>query len=36
LYNYRIVYRLHGERVQIVAIPHGARLLASDLLSEDG
>lgn len=36
LYNYRIIYRLHGETVQIVTITHGARLLASDLLSQDG
>ncbi|MCL4203064.1 MAG: type II toxin-antitoxin system RelE/ParE family toxin [Pirellulaceae bacterium] len=36
LYNYRIIYRVQGEIVQIVTITHGARLLASDLLSEDG
>jgi toxin ParE1/3/4 len=35
LYNYRIIYRLRGQTVQIVTITHGARLLAFDLLSDD-
>jgi toxin ParE1/3/4 len=26
-HNYRVIYRLHGEDVQVVAISHGARLL---------
>lgn len=36
LYNYRIIYRFYGQTVQIVTITHDARLLASDLLTEDG
>ena len=32
--NYRIVYRLHRQTVEVVSIVHGARLLPTDLLDE--
>ncbi len=32
LHSYRIVYRLHGDRIELVTICHGARLLAPDPL----
>jgi plasmid stabilization system protein ParE len=33
--NYRIVYRLVGEDVQVLTVHHGARLLDTGALSED-
>ena len=35
LHNYRIIYRLRLEVVEIVTITHGARLLSPYLLRED-
>jgi addiction module RelE/StbE family toxin len=32
LHSYRIVYRLRGDKIELVTICHGARLLAPDLL----
>lgn len=33
--NYRIIYRLRGEEVQIIRIRHGARLLEESDFQED-
>ncbi len=33
--NYRIIYRLQGEEVQIIRIRHGARLLQGSDFQED-
>ena len=34
-HNYRIIYRLRGQAVEMVTITHGARLLSPNLLRED-
>lgn len=34
--NYRVVYRVSADRVEIVAVVHGARLMPLDLLAEKG
>jgi toxin ParE1/3/4 len=31
-HNYRIIYRLRGERIEVVSICHGARILPSYLV----
>ena len=31
IYNYRLIYRIRGKRVEILAVIHGARLLPQDL-----
>jgi plasmid stabilization system protein ParE len=33
--NYRIIYRLRGQAIELVTITHGARLLSPNLLPED-
>lgn len=35
LYNYRIIYRLRGENIELVTICHGARLLPDLLTPEE-
>jgi toxin ParE1/3/4 len=34
-HNYRIIYRLRGQAIEMVTITHGARLLSPHLLRED-
>ena len=31
IYSYRMIYRIRGKRVEILAVIHGARLLPQDL-----